>query len=108
MLDFTVRDLLYAAAFVGGLGRLWLVMDRRVTRLEAVNEQLDDLCDRTASLERYRETNGREVGEIAQNVADVSRRVGSLEEQVKDGFKDVLASLGEVKGRLAHDRRGGS
>lgn len=83
---------------------VWLALDRRVTRLEAMNHRMTVVETAVLQLAGKAGASAEALSGIEATVAGLSARVGALEASVESGIGEVLSLL---RTRVPGDRRRG-
>lgn len=103
-MDFTTRDALTIIGILGGLVTVYSNLDRRVTRLEAMNHRMSVVEQAVLQLAGKAGASGEALAGVQATVEGLIGRVTSLEGAVEAGIGEVLTLL---RTRVPGDRRHG-
>lgn len=98
------REILAALGLVGAIVGVWVTLDRRVTRLEAMNHRMTVVETAVLQLAGKTGDSGEALARVQATVDGLVGRVESLEGEVQSGIGQVLALL---RTRVPGDRRQG-
>lgn len=103
-MEITIRDVLVLVGMLGQAVGLWVILDRKVTRLETLMERVKKLEELTEDLDDQQAETNTAVSVLTTQVTAIARDLGELKGQMGNGFRDLMGGLKEIQARVGGRR----
>lgn len=92
-MDLTVRDLFTALGMLFMGTGVYVALDRRVTRMEAIEHRVETIEKAFAAMQETATDAGKDIARMAAEMEAMGQRILTLEGTVTTGIGQVLTEL---------------